>query len=168
MGQPSLDKNEILLSFGPMKFWLLPEHGSMEFILEPYKGFIYITNMRIMGMRKPNIFSATWHYHAGSEVTFYENFTPEGLVDRLQRIIDKGGFEYFSLDFSEILGYKESRFFWTAEIKAFDECTSKNVLLYLKPLKTFKRLIGDARRKQLLKIKNGEEEKPNVITEKSE
>ena len=150
-GDPILLKSEVVkgntvLRFGVYRTLL----ASKPFILDFYEGDVYLTDRRLIGIRKPDPKAA-----ALARLSYTADLDVLDTADRMKLILEKGGFEYFSVDFEEITKIRKYRLYGAVEIIAPDSKTGKELKIGIAPEKKFRALFGDDRYELWLDTCNG-------------
>ena len=140
-GKPILLKSEAVkgkavLRFGVYKSLL----SSKPFILDFYEGTVYLTDRRIVGIRKPDPKAA-----ALARLSYTADMDVLETADRMKLVLEKGGFEFFSVGFDEIMKVRKYRLYGAVEILAPDQRTGKELKLAIAPEKRFRGLFGPDR-----------------------
>jgi hypothetical protein len=140
-GNPVLLKSELIkgkaiLRFGVYRTLL----ASKPFILDFYEGTVYLTDRRVIGIRKPDPKQA-----ALSRLSYTADFDVLETADKMKLIIEKGGYEFFSVDFEEITKIRKYRLYGAVELIAPDSKTGKELKIGIAPEKKFKALFGEDR-----------------------
>jgi len=140
-GKPILLKSEVVkgkakLRFGVYKSLL----SSKPFILDFYDGTVYLTDRRLVGIRRPDPKAA-----ALARLSYTADMDVLETADRMKMILEKGGFEFFSVGLDEITRVRKYRLYGAVEMIAPDQRTGKELKLGIAPEKKFRALFGDDR-----------------------
>lgn len=140
-GNPVLSKAEKIRANSVLRFGVYRTLlSSKPFILDFYAGAVYLTDRRIIGIRKPDPKAA-----ALARLSYTADMDVLDTADRMKLILEKGGFEYFSVDFEEILKVRKYRLYGAVEIIAPDSKTGKELKIGIAPEKKFRALFGEDR-----------------------
>ena len=140
-GNPILLKSEVVKGKAALRFGVYRTLlSSKPFILDFYEGAVYLTDRRILGIRKPDPKAA-----ALARLSYTADMDVLDTADRMKLILEKGGFEYFSVDFGEITKVRKYRLYGAVEIIAPDSKTGRELKIGIAPEKKFRALFGDDR-----------------------
>lgn len=129
-------KGSAALRFGVYRTLL----SSKPFILDFYEGIVHLTDRRIIGIRKPDPKKA-----ALARLSYTADMDVLETADRMRMVLEKGGFEYFSVDLDEILKVRRYRLYGAVEILAPEAKTGKELKIGLAPEKKLRALFGEDR-----------------------
>lgn len=137
-GEPILLKGEAVKGRAALRFGVYRTLlSSRPFLLDFYEGTVYLSDRRLLGIRRPDPKKA-----ALARLSYTADMDVLETADRMQIVRDKGGFEYFSLDLDEIIKVRKYRLYSAVEIIAPDQKTKKELKLGLAPEKRLRELFG--------------------------
>ncbi len=140
-GKPVLLKGEVVKGRAGLRFGVYRSLlASKPFILDFYEGTVYLTDRRIVGIRKPDPKAA-----ALARLSYTADMDVLETADRMKMVLEKGGFEFFSVGFDEIRKIRKYRLYGAVEMIAPDQRTSKELKLGIAPEKKFRALFGEDR-----------------------
>jgi hypothetical protein len=104
-GKPILEKREKVVNKARLKFYLFEGLVLQNVVLDFYDGIVYRTDRRLLGIRAPDPIKARW-----SRYLLSAGFRDPGeAADVATMLIEKGGYQYFSLPFDEIMKVRQYR-----------------------------------------------------------
>jgi hypothetical protein len=140
-GKPILLKSEVVKSKSELRFGVYKSLlASKPFILDFYEGDVYLTDRRLIGIRRPDPKAA-----ALARLSYTADMDVLETADRMRQVREKGAFEFFSVGFDEMLRVRRYRLYGAVEILAPDEKTGKELKLGIAPEKKFRALFGPDR-----------------------
>jgi len=140
-GNPILLKDEVLRGNATLRFGVYRTLlSSKPFILDFYEGTVYLTDRRIVGIRKPDPKKA-----ALARLSYTADMDVLETADRMKMVRGKGGFEYFSIDLDEIIKVRKYRLYSAVEVIAPGQKTGKELKLGLAPEKKLRELFAPDR-----------------------
>jgi len=98
-GNPILQKHETVKAKARLNFYLYEGIVLQNIVLDMYDGIVYRTDRRLLGIRPPDPEKARlsrFRYSAGM-------MEPSEVRDAMAMLIEKGGYQYFSLPYDDIL-----------------------------------------------------------------
>jgi hypothetical protein len=138
-GNPVLIKGETIKGKAVLRFGVYRSLlSSKPVILDFYEGTVYLTDRRILGIRRPDPKRA-----ALGRLPYTADMDVLESADRAKMVLEKGGYEYFSLRFDEPMKIKIGRLVSGLDIIAFDQKTHKKVRLTIAPEEGFRRLFAE-------------------------
>ena len=139
IGAPILAKGEIVKGKARLRFMVYSSLlSSKPFILDLYEGTVYLTDRRLVGIRRPDPKKA-----ALARLSYTADMDVLDTAVRAKNVLKQGGFEFFSLDFTEIVRVKTPRLARAIEIVAPDPVTAKDIRIDIAPPKGFRDMFGE-------------------------
>jgi hypothetical protein len=139
IGAPILAKGETVKGKARLRFMVyISLLSSKPFILDLYEGTVYITDRRLVGIRRPDPKKA-----ALARLSYTADMDVLDTAERAKNVLEQGGFEFFSVDFNEIIRVKKPRLARAIEIWAPDPTTGKDIRIDIAPPKGFSDLFGE-------------------------
>ena len=140
-GEPILLKGEAVKGRAALRFGVYRTLlSSRPFILDFYEGIVFLTDRRLIGIRRPDPKAA-----ALARLSYTADMDVLETADRMKMVLARGGFEYFSVDLDEIAKVRKYRLYSAVEIIAPDQKTKKELKLGLAPEKKLRGLFGTDR-----------------------
>lgn len=150
-GEPILLKGEVVRGRAALRFGVYRTLlSSRPFILDFYEGTVFLTDRRLIGIRKPDPKAA-----ALARLSYTADMDVLETADRMKMVLGKGGFEYFSVDLEEITRVRKYRLYSAVEVLAPDQKTKKELKLGLAPEKRLRELFGPDRYEMWLETWRG-------------
>ena len=111
---------------------------SKPFILDLYEGTVYLTDRRLVGIRRPDPKKA-----ALARLSYTADMDVLDTGTKAKNVLKLGGFEFFSVPFDEIIRVKKPRLARAVDITVQDRDTGKNVHINIAPEKGLKGLFEE-------------------------
>jgi len=138
-GAPVLAKGERLRGRDELRFGLYSSLlASKPFILDLYEGTVYLTDRRLIGVRRPDPRKA-----ALARLSYTADMDVLSTADRMKQVLEQGGCEFFSAGLDEIVRIRRSRLARAVDIIVSDQRTGKKYHLAISPEKRFGKLFGE-------------------------
>ena len=134
-GQPILNLRERIISYRYIQFSAGNVNWRPDGDQALYHGWVFRTNYRLIGIRKPNKQKATWMYTSLQGVYAYAKET-----NRMNKMVRAGAFECFSLDFKEINKIKEHKIMNIVTIIIQENLNNTTSVVDFFPIREFKTL----------------------------
>lgn len=102
-GRPILPKSETVKTKARLRFYLFEGLVLQNVILDFYDGIVYRTDRRLIGIRAPDPEKARWsRFFLSASLA-----DPGDTADAMAMIIEKGGYQFFSLPLNEIIKVRQ-------------------------------------------------------------
>jgi hypothetical protein len=138
-GAPELAGGETIRGHAVLRFMVYTGMlDSKPFLLDLYEGTVYLTDRRLVGIRRPDPKKA-----ALARLSYTADMDVLDTARRAKDVLERGGFEFFSVDFNEITRVKRPRLARAIEIFAPDPRTGKDIRIDIAPPKGFRGLFGE-------------------------
>lgn len=140
-GNPVILKSEVIRGKSVLRFGVYRSLlSSKPFLLDFYAGTVYLTDRRLIGIRRPDPKKA-----ALARLSYTADMDVLETADRAKLVLGKGGFEFFSVGFEEIRKIRRYRLYGSVEIFAPDSKTGKELKIGIAPEKGLRNLFGEDR-----------------------
>jgi len=138
-GAPVLLKGERLRGRAELRFGIYTSLlAAKPFILDFYEGTVYLTDRRLIGLRRPDPKKA-----ALARLSYTADMDVLATSERAKNVLEQGGFEFFSVGPDEIVRIRKSRLARAVDIIVSDQRTGKKYHLAISPEKGFGKLFGE-------------------------
>ena len=139
-GAPVLTGGETIRGHAVLRFMVYTGMlDSKPFLLDLYEGTVFITDRRLIGIRRPDPKKA-----ALARLSYTADMDVLDTAKRAKDVLEQGGFEFFSVPFDEIIQVRRARLARAVDIIAEDKNTGKNVHINIAPEKELRKLFGEA------------------------
>jgi hypothetical protein len=139
-GAPELAGGETIRGHAVLRFMVYTGMlDSKPFLLDLYEGTVYLTDRRLVGIRRPDPKKA-----ALARLSYTADMDVLDTAKRAKDVLEQGGFEFFSVPFDEMIRVRKSRLARAVDITVQDRNTGKKVHINIAPEKELRKLFGEA------------------------